>query len=337
MKSNSTSGPSQFAAAVPGDLLLTVAYLALAVPTLLFGPTSNAIRAAAGLPLLLFLPGYALVSFLFPREDAMVLSETVGTYHPGVAAGALFERAVLSFGASVMLLPLIGLALSVTGVGMALEPIVASLTAISVFALLAGTVRRLRLPTDHRFDLPLGSFREWLRSSFVGGSLSSRFLNVALLIAVVSSTAMLGYGLVSPASEETYTELMLLTENESGQYIAGDYPKTLETGESATVTVGVENHEQRRVEYTIVAELQKVDKRNGSVEIRDRSELARFSPSVASNDTWYTRHEFSPDMTGSDLRLSYYLYRGDAPSLVSADSAYRHTYIWLNVTRPDQE
>ena len=44
----------------------------------------------------------------------------------------------------------------------------------------------------------------------------------------------------------------------------------------------------------------------------------------------------APTATGEDLRLTYYLYRGDAPSDPSEGSAYRTLSLWVDVSGDGQ-
>ncbi len=54
------------------------------------------LRMIIGLPFLLFFPGYALISFLFPEKKSL----------------DIIERVTLSFGLSIAITPLIGLSFS---------------------------------------------------------------------------------------------------------------------------------------------------------------------------------------------------------------------------------
>ena len=87
------------------------------------------------LPLVLFLPGYALIAMLFPEKSGL----------EGM------ERIALSVGMSVAVVPLIGLALSFTPWGIKEIPLLASL---SVFTLLmCGVAYVRRMTTSRRQDI----------------------------------------------------------------------------------------------------------------------------------------------------------------------------------------
>jgi len=80
----------------PKDLALVIHLTLLCTPFVLI-PLLNEtpIRIILGLPLVLFLPGYSLITALFPGKDDL----------DGIA------RIALSFGLSIAITPLLGLAL----------------------------------------------------------------------------------------------------------------------------------------------------------------------------------------------------------------------------------
>jgi uncharacterized membrane protein len=93
------------------------------------------VRVLLGLLLVLFLPGYSLIAALFPRRDDL----------DGI------ERIALSFGLSIAVVPLLGLALNYTPFGIRLVPILITLSVFTVLLALAAGVRRQGLPEGERF------------------------------------------------------------------------------------------------------------------------------------------------------------------------------------------
>jgi uncharacterized membrane protein len=101
----------------PKDLALVVILTLLCIPFVLLPPLNETpIRIILGIPQVLFLPGYSLLATLYPRKDDL----------DGV------ERIALSFGLSIAIIPLLGLALNYTPFGIRLTPI---LTILSVFTI----------------------------------------------------------------------------------------------------------------------------------------------------------------------------------------------------------
>jgi uncharacterized membrane protein len=93
----------------PTALALVIFLTILCIPFVLIPPLNeiSPVRIILGLPLMLFLPGYALIATLFPRKGDL----------DGI------ERIALSFGLSIAITPLLGLGLNYTPFGIRLTPI----------------------------------------------------------------------------------------------------------------------------------------------------------------------------------------------------------------------
>jgi len=108
------------------DLIFVVAFVITSVVIITVPPLNGTpLRAVVGFPLVLFLPGYSLVSTLFPRKDEL---DTI-------------ERIALSIGLSICVVVFIGLALNYTPWGIRLGPV---LLALSAFTLIGTAVSALR-------------------------------------------------------------------------------------------------------------------------------------------------------------------------------------------------
>jgi len=95
-------------------------------------------------PLVLFLPGYSLIAALFPRKDDL----------DGI------ERIALSFGLSIAVVPLLGLALNYTPFGIRLVPVLVVLSVFTVSLAVIAGVRRQGLPEGERFVVGAGGSSE---------------------------------------------------------------------------------------------------------------------------------------------------------------------------------
>ena len=110
----------------PSDLLLVAGLVILMDIFVLIPALSGSfVRTALSLPLILFLPGYALIAMLFPEKTGL----------------EWLERIALSVGLSVAVVPLIGLVLNFTSWGIKEIPLLASL---SVFTLLLSGLAYVR-------------------------------------------------------------------------------------------------------------------------------------------------------------------------------------------------
>ena len=96
---------------------------------------------------MLFLPGYSLIAALFPRKDDL----------DGI------ERIALSFGLSIAITPLLGLALNYTPFGIRLLPILIVLSVFTVSLALGAYVRRSRITEEDRFSVEFGTLVEAMK------------------------------------------------------------------------------------------------------------------------------------------------------------------------------
>jgi uncharacterized membrane protein len=300
----------------------------------------------------LFAPGYAFIAALFPEagegptEDGS--EDAIDATSEGIDG---IERLTLSLGTSIAIVPLIGLVLNFTPFGIRLTPIVVSLSAFTLLVTAIGASRRWQLPVDDRFSIP---YRDWGMSTrtelFEPDSRGDAVLNVFLVLSLLLAVSSVGYGVMVPTDGESFSELYLLTESDSGALVADDYPTNLTVGESESLHVGIGNHENTAVNYTIVAELQRVNVTylengtvirptangtnvtNVTVDVLEREEIERFSPRIQSNATWVENHTIAPQMSGERLRLVYLLYKGDPPATPTAGNAYREVHLWVNVS-----
>jgi uncharacterized membrane protein len=285
------------------------------------------LRVVAALVYILFVPGYLFVASLFPRaprSDAAVDGQT------GIS---LLERTALSIGSSVALVALTGVALTHTVWGLGTASIATAVSLLVVVLLYVATTRRLSLEESKRFTLPLGAWYETVRGSVRSHDTKLDYvLTVVMIVSVLVAFASAGYAVTGPRAGSTFTEFYLLTEDSSGELVASDYPSDFTQGEPQELVVGITNQEHDPVSYTVVVQLHRVNAVGGSSTVLEVEELRRFETRLDHDETWRQPHQVSPTITGTQLRLTYLLYRGSAPSNPTTDNAYRKTHLWVNVT-----
>ena len=324
---------------LPADLTAMVV-LVIATDIAVFAPlvAESPLRIVLGLPLVLFVPGYALVAALFPEDGgAMGTRADSATDRPRstpVARGIDgLERVALSVGLSVAVVPLIGLVLNFTPFGIRLVPIAFCLSGFTLLTTAIAAVRRRRLPEADRFRVAYGRRLASARSElFHPDSRADAALNVLLVVSLVLASASVGYATFVPRDGEQFTAFYLLTENESGGLVAADYPTNFTQGEGKPLVVGLGNHEGEPRRYTVVVALQRVERQGNETTVLEERELHRFRSQVSANETWTRAHEVTPTMTGQRLRVVYLLYQGPPPSDPSVTTAYREVHLWINVT-----
>ena len=119
------------------DLALVILFTFLCILFVVIPPLNeiSPIRIIFGLPLVLFLPGYSLIAALFPRKDDL----------DGI------ERIALSFGLSIAITPLLGLALNYTPFGIRLSPVLIVLSVFTIALAIGAYIRRAMIPEEDRF------------------------------------------------------------------------------------------------------------------------------------------------------------------------------------------
>lgn len=294
---------------------------------MLSGLPSGTLRTLLAVPLIVLLPGYTLVAALFPDAYGTdTPGETTSTSLTGV------ERFGLAVVLSVVLVPMAGFVVNYT-TGLYMRPLLYAVCGLTGFLALVGILRRLALPAERRDGLGVGS---WLDDT-VGGFLAvtrrdlrvspplqpstggQQLLNVFFIVGLLTLTATVGYTAVTPPQDDDpFTEFYLLTQNESGDYVAQDFPREFQQGESRQLYVAIGNHEGQRVPYTVVMQL-------------DGEEIDRFSTRIPAGQTRRVEATVTPQQTGDRLRLSFLLYRGNVPDDPSPANAYRETHIWISV------
>jgi uncharacterized membrane protein len=313
---------------VPSDLVAVVAFALGAASVLTVGVSSPVVRAGLGFPLLFLVPGYVTVAAAFPRARSATPDRTGILGQVREISGV--ERAALSFGLSFALLPLLALAIVVSP--WPFESAVQA-GAVSGYAVVMATVavwRRVRVPDADRYrwrvDRTLGSARD----AISGASRSETVLNLLVAFSLVAATGAVGYALATPQDGEQYSTISILTENESGDLVAGGYPTDLDTGATRPLVAAVENHEGRETTYELVVAAERVDASGGDYRVAERVILHRENATVSAGDTWQYRHTLEPALDGENLRVSYMLYEGDAPGTPTPENASQHAYFWVS-------
>lgn len=326
---------------LPVDLvaaLLAVALLNVAV----FAPVvrDTPLRVPIGLAFAFFVPGYVLLAALFPERgelpddsDDQEAASPRASWPSGIDG---LERVILSFGLSIMVVPLTGVALDFTPWGIQPVPIVLTLSALTLIATLVAAVNRRAVPEERRFRVPYRTAVSFVKPKVQDGR-AELVVNVALVAAILFAVGTLGYAVMAPQQGETYSELSLLTER-NGDLITGDYPTALEPGESAELVVGVENREQQTVDYTVVILEQAVTSTDGiEAEVETQRELDRFETRLNHGETWHYTHDLEPTATGDDVRIVWLLYLDDdVPTNPTVANADYHVHLWVTVSdEPD--
>ncbi|SIS01888.1 DUF1616 domain-containing protein [Natronorubrum thiooxidans] len=325
--SHGTSTLTRFGAIreYPADLAAVSVGALLAYGIVTSFPDGSELRLLVTVPLALFLPGYALISVLFPateRGTQEATSTPVETRPRGID---LPERLGLSFALSLTIVPIVAIALPFTEWGFNTVSTAAALALITVALAQIGVVRRLRTPKSDRFMFsPVALIARLRRDDTAVMTASS----LVLVLAIGLATGALLIGFLAPMSAGGFSELALYGENEDGDLVAGEIESEIEPGESVPVTVSVENQEGEETEYTVVIQEQLLE----DGDVVERTQLGELETTLADETTETSERSVAPTAEeGETVRISVLLFHGEPPAEPTNENAAEDTYFWVTI------
>ena len=315
-------------ARIPSDLVGVAGFVAVATILLTaVDVASPVVRAAVGFPLLFLAPGYAMVSVLFPRTSPIETTESTPLLGQTWDVTDV-ERVALAFGLSFALLPLLGLVIAFFSWGFTTSTVVGTVSSFVLAGVAIATIRRFRVPVRDRYQFRLGRTLGALRTAIFGtGSTVHTAVNVVLVVSMLLALTSVGYAFVSPQQGEQYTDLQLLTEDDSGELVAAGYPSDIEPGESMSFTTAIENQEGQDKDYTVVIQEQWIN----DGDVSERTELQRTEHSVSDGVTETDEQNVTPNAESGNVRIAVLLYDDEVPETPTTDNAYRHGYFWTEI------
>jgi uncharacterized membrane protein len=260
------------------DLLLTLVFVLVAAAlTLLEAPAG--VRIPFGILLVLLLPGYALVSALFPSNDGP----------DGVA------RIALSVALSLATIPPLALAIDQSPWRIERVSVTVGLLIVTVVALLCAAILRLRLPPVERYALKAH------RPAIAPPSSWSREQRMVVLALGLAGLLFIvgGYDVVKTRlTGVSLTEFALYNADGEARF----YPRVVTVGEPTEVQISIANREGKRIAYQIVIA-------GAGVAVAPLPEIT-----LADGETWREPVHFTVATSGSDLPVRFELYRVDRPA-----------------------
>lgn len=267
-------------------LVVDILVIILVICTL-FVP-SNVVRVILGLPFMLYFPGYMLVEALFVKREEMEVIERVG----------------ISSGMSLATVALIGFGLNYTPWGIRLEPVLYS---ISGFIILVSGIAMLRQARSHslrwvqEFTLKMPGWE---------GSRLSKTLTIILVIAILGAIGVLAYTIIIPKVGETFSEFYILGAGGKAE----NYPSQLTIGETANVTVGIVNHENKETNYQVV------------ILVAGQQNTQKGQILLVDGEKWENAMVFTPISAGDNQKVEFLLFKDNE----TQTPAYS-LHIWVNV------
>lgn len=254
------------------------------------------LRVLIGLAFVLLFPGYCLQVAAFPAQ--------------GDLEGK--ERLALSFGLSLVWLPLLALILDRMVWGITLWSVALSIAcSVFLFAVIA-IIRRSRLEGEAAFR-PLQEFHpvaSWKKQDRIYKKAYLMLGAVALFFFVTAATIIW-----MPKPAEKMTEFYML--GSSGK--AESYPYMLEAGRAAEITFGIRNLERVPANYRIIA-------------LDSQGEIGQAGQfEIADGEAQEFLMTYTPLEIGEDVQITFILLRdGEA-------EPYRTLHMWTKVIAPNLE
>jgi uncharacterized membrane protein len=294
-------------------LLLTGAVIYLPVIS------STPVRNFIALPMILFIPGYSLVSSLFPDNESVSMA----------------ERLALSIGLSVVMVPMIGLGLNYTPWGVRLDPIVISLMLLTAVMVAISQYRRAILPQAQRHRIIVDGVITGIKEGFLSkdGSRIDRVLSFFLIIAILSTICTTIFVIAIPKEGEKFSEFFILGEGKK----AAAYPATLLSGTQYPMYIGVGNHEYKKIIYTIETHLVNIsfDEKSNTSIINDMNRIDVMPVILAHNETIILPYNLTPRQTGYN-QIEFLLFNETIPlmnvtGLERINASYRNLHLRVNI------
>jgi len=252
-------------------LITIVAITLILFPVIAF--TTGPLRIALGILLIIFFPGYTLLSAIFPKQTDL----------------GNVERLALSLGLSIAIVPLIGLVLNYTPWGIELYPISISITIFITVTAAVGWYRQRKLPEANRFSVTIkAGLPNW-----TGMSKLDKSLSISLAVAIVAALACLGYVAATPKQSNKFTEFYIL--NIEGK--AENYPDKVALGEPVNIIVSVINNEYEPASYHVVITIDGLENSQVYIGTLDHEEK------------WEERVSFIPQVARENSKVEFHLYK----------------------------
>ncbi|MFC1992225.1 DUF1616 domain-containing protein [Chloroflexota bacterium] len=249
---------------------------------------SNVLRVILGVPIVLLIPGYTLLVALFPRRDAF---------------GSI-ERWALSFGLSIVIVPLLGFILNYTPLGIRLYPVLVSITIFIVITSVVAWHRQRRLAQEERFRVHFNlNLPTWRRQGLI-----DKILLGILVAAILGAVGTLIYVIATPRVGEKFTEFYMLGLD--GKTIA--YPTELKVWEEGSVRIGIINREHEIVSYQLKVRVDGIgNNQMDPIELRH-------------DEKWEEAVSFTPDRAGENQKVEFLLYNNEDTE------PYLKLHLWVN-------
>lgn len=281
---------------LPSDLLFILIWTILTIVFVIIPFLSDTLlRTLLGIPMVLFIPGYVLISALFPKKFDL----------------KSIERMALSFGLSIAVVPLLGLLLNFT-FGIKILPILFILCFYTIAFIFIAALRREKLPPEERFNLPYYHGYKFIYNEINVKRNKKELVLIGILIfSIVMVLGMIFFITATPKIGERFTEFYIMGPEGKAE----NFPVNLKYQNPVTIPVGVINHEYASVNYTVQVAL-------------DRQVITDTWFRLNNNEAWEKNMTFAPDKEGTGIKLEFWLFKED-----NFTAPYRELNLWVTVSK----
>jgi uncharacterized membrane protein len=254
------------------QILPAVTLIALILLPIVYS-TTGGLRIIISLIAILFVPGYTLLTALFPKRGAMSIS----------------ERLVLSLGLSLAVVPLVSLVMHFTPWGLSIYSVLLATAAFVLITAAIAWYRDSRLPAGERLTFSIrGAWPKWRELGNIERTLSITFYLILLILAgVVTYTA------VTPNTGESYTEFYILDTTGTTEH----YPETVAYGDPVSIMAGVTNREATTTGYSI------------EIKINGMPVSTQKIDQLVQGQKWQNEIFFIPREKGKEQKVELWLYK----------------------------
>lgn len=288
----------------PWDLYISISCSILLALAAVILQISNALTIL----LVLFSPGYALFSSIFPARGGI----------------RWVERLSLSFGLGVVLLVLLALFPDSKSSNIGLTELTVRAAVLTILVGLVALWRRMRLPLENR----LGATFDFSSRVWHHYSAHDKALTLALVTGLALALGTIAHVLTTVQRGNGFTAFYIL--GPSGT--TSDYPTSLKISQPGSVILGIENHESGTVSYTIRIDLvglrfasNSTTGLNQTIEV-NRTTWSWINVTRADGQNWTQPYQFSIPQAGL-WEVQFILFKdGDSSAW------YRELHLFVTVS-----
>lgn len=144
-----------------------------------------------------------------------------------------------------------------------------------------------------------------------------------------STSPLTATGASTPTAPSTATSASTSANAQSYTLFSGGSPRsntslgsrTFVAGEPLMVDVSITNRKNRRINYTTVVQLARINGTGPDAAITERRQLDRFTTSLEPGANRTVTRTVTPNMTGDELLLWFLLYESDPPATPTTGNA----------------